>query len=133
MPTSFSLDLAAFVAKAKGNANQIMRKVSIDAMSRLILRSPVDTGRFRANWIATLDAPTSETVVAFDPNGSATIEANAAAISDVEVGQSVFITNNLPYSERLENGYSDQAPNGMVRLTAAEFQEFVAKAVRELP
>jgi hypothetical protein len=35
------------------------------------------------------------------------------------VGQStIYFTNNLPYAQALENGHSNQAPGGMVGLTA---------------
>ncbi|NBT33816.1 MAG: hypothetical protein EBT13_18445 [Rhodobacteraceae bacterium] len=32
----------------------------------------------------------------------------------------IYIQNNLPYANRLENGWSGQAPQGMVALTVAE-------------
>lgn len=31
------------------------------------------------------------------------------------------LTNNLPYAERLEYGWSNQAPQGMVRVNVARF------------
>jgi hypothetical protein len=30
----------------------------------------------------------------------------------------IYFTNNLPYAQALENGHSNQAPGGMVGLTA---------------
>jgi hypothetical protein len=42
--------------------------------------------------------------------------------------------NALPYGPRLEyEGWSSQAPAGMVRISVVEFQTFVDKAVMELP
>lgn len=38
---SFSLDLARFVEKAKGNTEQIVQKVAIDMLSAVVDRSPV--------------------------------------------------------------------------------------------
>lgn len=40
----------------------------------------------------------------------------------------IFLTNNLPYIERLERGWSKQAPTGMVALTVAEFGGIAADA-----
>ena len=34
----------------------------------------------------------------------------------------IYIQNNLPYANRLENGWSNQAPAGMVALTIAEVE-----------
>ncbi len=42
----------------------------------------------------------------------------------------IYITNNLPYISKLENGSSKQAPNGMVNLTMNEVQRSVANVVR---
>ena len=47
-------------------------------------------------------------------------------------GQTIFITNSLPYAMRLEHGYSKQAPAGMVKLTVQNYAQAVAKAAREL-
>lgn len=38
---SFELDIARFVHKAKGNANQVVRRVALDLFKRVIIKSPV--------------------------------------------------------------------------------------------
>ncbi|TKD43805.1 hypothetical protein [Azotobacter chroococcum] len=38
---SFELDLRAFIEKAKGNADQVVKKVGIDILTSVINRSPV--------------------------------------------------------------------------------------------
>ncbi|MBX9754537.1 MAG: hypothetical protein K2X80_07255 [Pseudomonadaceae bacterium] len=91
-------------------------------------------GQFRGNWQVAFEvAPTSETGV-IDGNGSATIAAGAAVIQAFtsSVG-SIWLMNNVPYAQRLEDGHSTQAPNGMVRLTVVEIQQYINQAVRELP
>ncbi|KAA5656825.1 hypothetical protein J471_5157, partial [Acinetobacter baumannii 1032359] len=35
----------------------------------------------------------------------------------IKLGNLVYIQNNQPYAERLENGWSDQAPQGIYGLT----------------
>jgi len=48
--------------------------------------------------------------------------------------QDIYLLNSLPYVRRIEyEGWSSQAKAGMVRITVAEFQTFVDKAVRSLP
>jgi hypothetical protein len=37
-----------------------------------------------------------------------------------------YITNNVPYIDRLERGSSKQQPSGMVRVTVLEFRPIVA-------
>jgi hypothetical protein len=43
----------------------------------------------------------------------------------LEAGSIFYLTNNLPYGERLEYGYSKQAPSGMVRITLAEYEKIL--------
>jgi hypothetical protein len=45
---NFELDIQRFVDKANGNINLVVRKVALDLFTRVIMKSPVDTGRFGA-------------------------------------------------------------------------------------
>jgi hypothetical protein len=129
---TFSLGLDAFIAKAKANADTVVRQASLSVLSSVVKRSPVDTGRFRGNWQTTIDAPASGAVDLLDKTGAASVSAGVGALSSVKAGETVWIVNNLPYAQRLENGYSDQAPAGMVRVTVTEFQRYVAQAASQV-
>lgn len=144
---SFELDLRAFVEKAKGNADTVVRKVGTDMLARIVDRSPVGNpslwesppppgyvgGRFRGNWQVTFNAQAVNEVARVDANGSATKAAGAAVLAAYRSGvASIWLTNTVPYSQRLEFGWSSQAPQGMARITAAEFQLFVNKAAQSL-
>ena len=131
--SSFALQLAAFAEKAGENANLVVRKVAIDTLAKVIHRSPVDTGRFRGNWALSVGAPEIVQREVVDPTGATTIRQEGAKLATYQVGPSVFLTNSLPYAIRLENGYSMQAPSGMVKLTVAEFQALVDQAAKEIP
>ena len=37
-------------------------------------------------------------------------------------GSVVYLTNNVPYIQKLEYGYSTKSPNGMVRINVARFE-----------
>lgn len=136
---AFTLQLEEFAKKAGANAELVVRRVGIDVFSSVIRKTPVDTGRARANWTAKVGSPSGVISDAIDkgkygsdPSGASVSKANAA-LAGFEIGQAIFITNNLPYAQRLENGYSTQAPSGMVRLTVVEFNDFVRNAVARLP
>lgn len=118
---SFSVDLSRLVKKAKGQQEAAVRKVAIETFSRVVMKSPVDTGRFRGNWVAAIGAYSGVTTTDVDPSGRGTVGKIAAAVAGMPInGASIFLTNSLPYSIRLEYGYSRQAPAGMVRTTLAE-------------
>jgi len=98
-------------------ADQLVRALVQEADHRLRLRSPVDTGRFRGNWYIAQDVPDDAEQLGPFPTGPA---APRAVPPDVRAGGVTYITNTVPYAEELEYGRSQQAPGGMVRITAAE-------------
>jgi hypothetical protein len=131
---TFGLDIARFVEKAKAAPEQVVRKVGLDLASRVVLRSPVDTGRFRANWNVAFGRVDTLTTPSTDKTGGKTLERVRVQLNGWAPGQDIYLTNSLPYAIPLEYGWSKkQAPQGMVRITVAEFQTFVNAAVAELP
>ncbi|MDU9398031.1 hypothetical protein [Pseudomonas sp. zfem003] len=90
-------------------------------------------GRFRGNWQVSFEVPARGETGVIDANGSTTKSAGAAVIQQFNLGVgSIYLMNNVPYAQRLENGWSQQAPNGMVRITVVEFQAMVRRAVQAL-
>lgn len=123
--SKFTLDVAAFVAKAKKNPETVMRAVSIKLFSAIIKASPVDTGRFRMNWQTAGPVPRTGNVAGVDVTGNKTVQAAQTFITNSPVWQEFTLTNNLPYAQRLEYGYSKQAPSGMVRVNVLRFQQLI--------
>src|SRR5690606_14864772 len=79
------------------------------------------------------DAPTTDETGRIDKTGNLTKAAGNYTLSLFKVGmKAIYFCNNVPYAYRLEMGHSTQAPGGMVRITAAEFQRYVEEAVREV-
>lgn len=90
-------------------------------------------GRFRGNWQVSFDAPTTDETGRVDKTGNLTKAAGNYTLSLFKVGmKAIYFCNNVPYAYRLEMGHSSQAPGGMIRITAAEFQRFFEDAVREV-
>lgn len=153
---SFVADLTKFAEKAGANVDLVVRKVTFDVAKSVVDKSPVGNpdnwdegfkkvaadlgwvgpgyvgGRFRANWQFGDGAIPDGALDAVDRDGVVTLSKLSAAIMQSRVGGVTYVANNLPYALRLEYGYSDQAPAGMVRVTAAEFDSFVRKATGEL-
>lgn len=90
-------------------------------------------GRFRGNWQVSFDAPTTEENGRNDKTGDLTKAAGNYTLSLFKVGmRSIYFCNNVPYAYPLEMGHSTQAPGGMVRITAAEFQRIFDDVIREV-
>jgi len=130
---SFSIDLEQFAGKAVKNADQVTRKIALGVFRGVELKTPVKTGRARGNWQVTTGSPASGTVDATDPSGGRVLGEIASKCTawDPKTG-AIYLTNNLPYIERLENGSSTQAPSGMVAVTIAEFGGIADEAAHEV-
>ena len=91
-------------------------------------------GRFRGNWQIGFDTPPQGAIDRIDKSGQETLAANGAILAGYRANEvnTIYFVNNVPYAVRLEFGYSKQAPRGMVRVTAQEFQKFFNEAAAGL-
>lgn len=96
------------------NADRLTRRCALAVDAAVVLATPVDTGRARANWQVEIGGPASGVVEPTDKSGQTAISAGTKVIQDYKGGNSINITNNLPYIERLNEGWSKQAPAGFV-------------------
>jgi hypothetical protein len=117
-----------------------VEELAMNCLSEFVNLSPVDTGRFRNNWIVTVDKDTDkirESIVS-DPYKLGQAVINRAIKSGADIDY-ILISNNLSYAaviddglypsppkkgtkikgvgyEKLSsNGFSKQAPNGITR------------------
>lgn len=130
---NFELDIQRFVDRAKGNIDLVIRKIALDLFKRVIMKSPVDTGRFKGNWQVAIGSIPAGVLAIDDKSGTATISKMTAAVLGLKAGQVIYLVNNLEYARPLEYGQSKQAPAGVVRITLQEFPQVVSKAVNEVP
>lgn len=147
MADTFALDVAKFAAKAKAAPAQVLRKVGIELGRSVVLATPVGNpslwkskppkgyvgGRLRANWNPSLGVPDLSTGASPDTSGTQTIARVAATYALAQGESTLYLMNSMPYVREIEyEGHSTQAPAGMVRVTVAQFQTFIDKAVRSI-
>lgn len=101
-----------------------MQVIALDAFSRLILRTPVDTGRAKSNWQVGIGEVPDGVLARTNPSGA--LSDGERALSEMRGLPIVSLVNNLPYIERLEQGHSKQAPAGMLEQTYQELLSMVA-------
>jgi Bacteriophage HK97-gp10, putative tail-component len=124
---SFTMQLQAFQVKTEKQIKASIQKIAMEVFKRVIEKSPVDTGRFRANWGCSIGSPYVGTYDITDKDGNATKVKIMQIIAKWDGTDSIYLCNSLPYSLKLEFGSSKQAPGGMVRLTIAEMQNGAAE------
>lgn len=129
MSGSFTLNMTRWCNKAKGTTVLVVQKIAMETFKRVIYRSPVDTGRFRANWGCQVGSPYTQTVEIFDKDGRGTVVLAENVVKGWNGQGVVYLCNNLSYGPALEYfSHSGQAPNGMIRVTAAEIQAWAQNA-----
>lgn len=125
----FSKRMSALGKTVQDNADKLTRKTALVIDSTVVLATPVDTGRARSNWIATIGTPTDQIREAYfpgkekstaGPNAQAAIDQAKAAITGYTAGKEIHITNNLDYIGSLNSGSSAQAPAAFVELAVAQ-------------
>jgi hypothetical protein len=144
--TAFGDSIRKFAVKADERANNVTKKIIFDISTALVLKSPVGDpkywkrkpppgyvgGRFRGNWQYGTNAISHITTSPIDKSGSQTIGRIVGAVPKRVLGDVHYITNSLPYANRLEEGWSwRQAPQGMVQVTILEFDPIVRAAAAE--
>lgn len=145
--STFALDLQRFAEKCKERADDAVGNIIVRIAAELDKRSPVGDatywknpppagyigGHFRANWQLGVGAMPMGEVPGVDRTGEKTQGRILAEIPDQAAGKVYYIANNAPYAQRLEYGWSRQAPQGLVGLTVTMFQDIVRDAVEALP
>jgi hypothetical protein len=116
-PNNFALDVVKI-------ADNHLKKIIGETLQQVVTRSPVMDGEFRASHKVTLDSPQNTYEKGFDLSGNETLNQGLKVASTAKIGGLVYIQTLSPYGTRLENGWSQQAPNGVYALS---FQSVVSK------
>jgi len=127
MPTNlanFNKALDESSKRIHGDFQKFHRQVCLEVLKRIVLRTPVDTGRARGNW---------QTEIGKQASGTLDVEGSAGEMTDFSIGNAitkladipafsiVHLTNNVSYVYYLEyDRRSSQAPEGMVEITLSE-------------
>ena len=128
---SFSSDVEKWAKATNIGIEKTIRAVCLSVTKEVVERTPVDVGRLRGNWFATVGAPSSQSTDETDKPGRQTINRAKPAIQGAP-GKQFWLTNNLPYAVPIEFGHSAiKAPAGMVRITAANVAANMREAARQ--
>lgn len=130
--SQFANQVRRFSEKTKAKMDKAVRRLSLEMFSNVIHMSPVDTGRFKANWQPAIGGMPTGVIEAVDPSGTVVIAKVQGVVKGVEVGDVIYMVNNLPYARRLEEGWSNQAPSGMVALTVQRFRPIAEAVFRDI-
>ena len=156
---SFSKQIQAFNEKVEKAASLVFRGASLSIFSAVVKRTPVGNpdlwlykhpqkgyvdyltykdapegytgGRLRSNWQVSLDNLPIGEIDSTDKQGSKTINIGSSIINKAKINNTVYLINNLPYAQVVEEGSPTQAPAGMVRVTIAEWRYIVMRNAKK--
>lgn len=114
----FNLDVGRFAGRTEKDLVTLHRLVSLDLLRRLVFKTPVDTGRARGNWQTAIGSPEEGDIDRLD--GGAAVADGLRALAALGPFETVWISNNLDYIEVLEQGSSQQAPQGFFAISVTE-------------
>lgn len=108
-------DIELLKQRFKTNRIKVLRISAIVTGSSIILGTPVDTGKARANWQTSLNSPILNAIDKMDASGAEAIRDIGGVTAQFGgTDSSIWISNNLPYINRLNNGWSKKADPGYV-------------------
>lgn len=158
---SFSSDINQFIVNVDIANEKVIKAVTISLFGDIIRSSPVDRGRFRANWFLSDATPSVRVTNSVDKSGAKAITNMQNGVTQASDFSTFTLTNNLPYSEVIEfggypnpvkrgskvskkgesparyeilsvNGFSRQAPQGVVRVNTVRFESILEKTANKL-
>lgn len=99
-----------------------IKKITSESLNLVVFSSPVDTGAFRGGWNVSLGMKN----LSFDSEAlqsdAQVMSRNLSEIDKITLKtRTINVSNGAPYGSKLEYlGWSDQAPGGMVRISAGK-------------
>ena len=123
---SLASDLRRFARLTEAKQERVVKQSFIQLGNEMEFKSPVKSGAFKASWIGAVGSIDEDI---FAPGRDA-VGSLSAMLSGLRMGEVFYYTNSQPYAIFLEYGGSDIAENGMVRLTARNWQRIVNQNIR---
>lgn len=129
MNYDFSRQISAIVKRTNIAVANVVERIALDISNRIIMKTPVDVGTLRGNWMPSYNTINYATdLSATDSVGRVTTSIRGAEM----IGKVWYLTNSMPYAYRIEyEGWSHtKAPQGMVRVSVTEVRSNLNSLIR---
>lgn len=122
----WSMPLTAFIPQVENEFVQLRNRIVGEALQLLQFASPVDSGTYRSNHRISI----GDRDMSYELGGGSTASKGSVdqQAYDREIRKLltenapftiVYLQNRLPYAERIEDGWSGQAGEGVYAVTAS--------------
>lgn len=135
-------DIENLSKRTMAKIQKIMKTAAMELFKSVIMMTPVDTGRAKGNWQCTMTRPANG-IIDSEQSEEVTIAKMVETTLKSSIKNGIFLTNNLPYIQKLEyggygdgpktqKGYSKQAPAGMVRVSLERIEKDLKKIIQDV-
>tara|TARA_R110002094_G_scaffold92843_1_gene94494 strand:- start:50 stop:490 length:441 start_codon:yes stop_codon:yes gene_type:complete len=142
---TFSSDLKKFTKKADKNLSKTIRASAAQVFGAVIKSTPVGNptiwknsnvkdyvgGRLRNNWNTSLNSIDESANRPPDNSGSGSEGDLLIAMGRYKNGDTIYLSNSLPYAQAVEEGWSKQRPHGMVKVNVKKWKRAMAANARK--
>ena len=103
-----------FGLKCLKDADTLTKKITGDMLTTVVAATPIDTSAARGNWRVGIGKV--DTTADLNSRGAVAVGLPKIA-SQGGLGKIVYLSNSLKYIERLNNGWSMQAPKNFMQIS----------------
>jgi hypothetical protein len=110
-------DIDATMRSIERAAERVIKRIAFSIQGQLKVSTPVDTSWARSNWLVSIGRPVTQ------PAGSPTAVGQASAAQSAGEARllvynfsqgDIWLSNNVPYIQKLNTGHSKQAPANFI-------------------
>jgi hypothetical protein len=110
MPSNIGDQLRKIAERNKQKLGEVVKEAVRDLGSQMIDNSPVASGQFKNNWKGSIGAIDTDASADANPSGADAKASIEAALDAWKPGETLIVSNSLPYANRIEYGWSEAAP-----------------------
>lgn len=149
----FEVQMSYFINKTNKAITEVKRLAIFELFSTIVDRTPLwiqgrpHTGTAKWNWMISIGNPRMRALKGTDPSGEKTKARGYEQLKKLsDLDEDVYIENSAPYiflledggypvpaapNSRTSGGFSKQAPQGMAKISALEWNIFIPMAVKQ--
>jgi hypothetical protein len=110
-----------------GNTDKLTQRIAIAVDEELVDATPIDTGKAKSNWVASLNSPIIGEEDSYYPGKKRSTEEAVKAAAKQQarfvilrykgnIHSGIFIYNSAKHIRDLDRGTSNQAPRGFIKI-----------------
>ncbi|MDR1968406.1 MAG: HK97 gp10 family phage protein [Burkholderiaceae bacterium] len=132
MASNIGDQLRKIAERNKQKLGEVVKEAVRDLAGQMIDNSPVKSGGFKGNWKGSVGEIDRDASAPPDESGEASKASVEAALEAWKPGETLYVTNSKPYAQRIEHGWSEAAPTGVVGATMAGAEAAMKRAVAKV-